>query len=138
MPIGMAMTLAIRQGEYGQKECGFSTLRQCVEDRFVKEDRLAEITLQQVADEIDILKRDGLIESELLAQFCDICGSRLRAQHDGRRIARRDPDDDEDYCHHQKHDNDHADKALQYVAKHLGEAILFAGRINLNCCADGG
>ncbi|MCY1238829.1 hypothetical protein D9M72_515870 [compost metagenome] len=102
--------------EQRQEEGRLGAFRKRRGHRLVEEDRLAEVTLKQLPDIVDILQAERLVEAEPGAQFSDVLLGRLRAEHDGSGVARCHADDDEDDRDDDRHDDDHAHQPLEYVA----------------------
>ena len=95
------------QGAGGERQGGLDALGDQLGHGLLEEEALAEIALQDVADPDGELRPDRLVEAELLADVVDLVGGGIVAGDHRRRIARREPQHEEDeHRHHREHGDD--------------------------------
>ena len=110
---------AIRIANRVRKKVGSARSARAASTGLVEEDRLAEIAAQQLAEDRARTARGSAGRGpSRVAQGRDVRRRGVRAQHDGRRIARRHAHDHEHDRDDDEHHRGHAEQALQDVAAH--------------------
>ena len=99
--------------EQRQEEGRFGARGERLRHRLVQEDRLAEITPEDAADELPVLHDQRRIQPHPRAQLRNVFRGRIRPQHDRCGVARGDPDDDENHRHDEGKHDQHASQPVQ-------------------------
>ena len=91
-----------------QEEGWLRAFGQRLRHRPLQKDRLAQIAVGQLAQPVDELQRQRLVEPVRCAQLGDVGGSRLFTEHHRGGIAGREPRDEKHDRRHQQHHDHHA------------------------------
>ncbi len=105
--------------EQRQEERRLRALGERLRHRPLQEDRLAEVASRELAQPVDELHRQRLVEAVGRTQLRDVGGRRLFAEHHRCRIARRKARDEEDERRHEQHDDHHAGEPRREIAGHV-------------------
>ena len=89
MPAGTPMTSATRSAPPVRISVALNAREHLGQDLAAQRDRAAEIALHHAAEPARVLHGQGAVEAQLAVQALDVLARGLGAQHDGRRVARR-------------------------------------------------
>jgi hypothetical protein len=110
------------QGADRQSERRLDPLGDQLGHGFLEEEALAEIAPQHVADPDGELRPDRLVQPELGADGVDLVGGRVVAGDHRRRIARRQPQHEEDKDRHHRENGDDGDETAGDEIEHFTPA----------------
>ena len=82
----------------------------------------------EIAEPIDELQEDRLVQPELGADFLDLLGGRVVARDHGGRIAGREAQQQEHDQRHHAHHRDGGEDALEDEGEHLAAAVYTSPR----------